>query len=101
VNLDQHIEQNDADYAGGNGRTCYVCKGDYGLAGPEYEDVGVCIDCSQGMVREALRYRWLRVNPVLCANFADDQTYGCKKHRPEEFDKAVDAAMERESSHSQ
>jgi site-specific DNA-cytosine methylase len=43
--------------------------------------------------RDALRYRWLRANPVQCANAADDQTYGRTKNRPELFDAAIDAAM--------
>lgn len=41
---------------------------------------------------DAERYRWLRVNPVQCANFADDQTYRSNKHKPQLFDAAVDAA---------
>lgn len=51
------------------------------------------IDSAEAAQKDAKRYRWLRVNPVQCANAADDQTYGLKRNRPEEFDADIDAAM--------
>lgn len=41
---------------------------------------------------DAERYRWLRENPVQCANFADNQTYGRNKDKPELLDAAIDEA---------
>ena len=43
--------------------------------------------------KDAQRYRWLRVNPVQCSNWADNQTYGRSKDKPEIFDAAIDAAL--------
>ena len=48
---------------------------------------------NESLSKDAERYRWLRVNPVRCAKFADDQIYGRTKHVPELFDAAIDAAM--------
>jgi hypothetical protein len=43
--------------------------------------------------KDAERYRWARLNPVKCANFADDQTYRYRRDQPELFDAAIDAAL--------
>jgi hypothetical protein len=57
--LDQHIEDNDAWDRDGQGRECFACHGTYGIS-EGHEDVGVCSNCAHLMVRDALRYRWLR-----------------------------------------
>jgi hypothetical protein len=91
LSLDDQIEQNDADDAGGNGRTCYVCRSTYGLAGPEYEDVGVCLDCAQEGIRDALRYRWIRAN---ASEFFDHVSGPAKDGQLFRYEAELDAAVD-------
>jgi hypothetical protein len=58
--LDAHIADNDAWDEDGQGRNCFVCGGSYGIT-PGLEDTsGVCNDCAHELIRDALRYRYIR-----------------------------------------
>lgn len=56
------------------------------------EDKDALLKRAEEAEADAARYRWLRLNPVKCANFADDATYVYKHQRPDLFDAAIDAA---------